>query len=117
MRSFTRRDLIASLTYSGLSLSSGAALPTRSAAGQSSSYRDTTFLEIIRQPDSVTVFVGLGKPQSLNRSGARWETSEIRVRTEPGQHELPLSISAPGSRPTHIHVRWNIAVAANLLVL
>jgi len=116
MHSFTRRNLLAGLACSGLSLSSGAALG-KSIASQSSRYRDTAFLEIIREPDFVTAFLGLNQPLQLSRTAACWEASGIRVRTEAGRHDLPIYVAAPGRRPTHIHLRWSIAATASLLVL
>ncbi len=41
----------------------------------------------------------------------------MNVRIEAGRQDLPIYVSAPEKRPTHIHLRWNTAVAANLLVL
>jgi len=116
MHSVTRRNLLAGLACSSLSLSSGAAIG-ESIVKQSLRYRDTAFLEIVREPDFITAFLGLNEPLPLTRTGARWETSGIRVRTEVGRHDLPIYIAAPGQRPTHIHLRWSIAVPANLLVL
>jgi alpha-galactosidase len=117
MRYVRRRDLLTGLACSSFSLSSGAALGGRIIPDPSAGSRDSSFLEITRQPDSVTVFLGLNQPLYLTRAAARWEYGNIRVRTEVGRHELPIYVAAVGKHPTHIHVRWNTGVAASLLVL
>ncbi len=117
MSSITRRDLIAALACSGVSLSPGAALARQNSARRPSTSRHTTFLDILRPPDSAAVFLGLKEQVRLDRTGARWEGNGILVRTEAGGSDLSIHISAPGRRPTHLRLRWNIAVADHLVVL
>jgi alpha-galactosidase len=117
MSSITRRDLITALACSGVGLSSGTTVPRQNGERGSATARRTTYLDVLRQPDSAAVFLGLSQQVQLGRAGARWEGQGIRVRTESGGGALRIHISAPGSRPTHIHLRWNVAVSENLLVL
>jgi len=117
MSSITRRDLITSLACSGVGLSPGTTFRRQNGERRSATARRTTYLDLLRQPDSAAAFLGLGQQVQLGRAGARWEGQGIRVRMESGAGALRIHISAPGSRPTHIHLRWNVAVSENLLVL
>jgi alpha-galactosidase len=117
MRSITRRELIAGLACSGLGLPTGAAAARQSVGRRSPGERGRTFLQIIRQPDSVTVFQGLDRPVQLSRLAAQWEDRGVRLRNEVGRDGLRIYVSAPGIHPTHLRLRWNMAVAGGLLVL
>ena len=117
MSSLTRRDLIAALACSGVGLSAGARVAPQTAVRRSSNPRQTTSLDIVRQPDAATAFLVLNQPVRLDRAGARWEGKGTSVRTEAGNGDLGIYVSAPDSRPTHIHLRWNVVVDANLRVL
>ncbi len=116
MQSITRRDLIAGLACAGLAASAQAELlpPSLSPA---SAGRATTFLDLLRPPDSVTAFCGLDRPARLNRSGQRWSGPGLLVNTVPEPDRLPVTLSAATACPTHIHLRWNDAVASGLLIL
>jgi alpha-galactosidase len=113
MQSITRRNLIAGLAASGLGAAATAAFPEKGLAAE----RPVTFLEILRQPDSVTAFLGLDRAISLVRSGGQWEGGGVRVVTESEPKSLAIRLSAPAVQPTHLHLRWNAAVSGDLLVL
>src|SRR5437016_6259325 len=113
MHSFTRRNFLGGVVSTGLP----SMVPSLRLAQPTSNARDTTFLEIIRQPDSTTVFQGLDTPQSASRVGTLWRSREVLLRIEPEQNGLPIHISAPGTRLTHVHLRWNIDVPSSILVM
>jgi alpha-galactosidase len=71
----------------------------------------------VRQPDSAAVFLGLNQQVRLERAGARWAANGIVVRTDVDADGLRIHLAAPGSRPTHVRLRWNASVPAHLLVL
>ncbi|HEV2987373.1 MAG TPA: hypothetical protein VG759_02950 [Candidatus Angelobacter sp.] len=52
----------------------------------------------------------------MNRTGARWEAKGVRVRSAPQADRLAIYVSASGISLTHIHCRWSLAVATDLLV-
>ena len=111
-----RRDLILGLACSSLSTSSSGKLKKNSDSGRNSSGA-RAFLEIIRQPDSVTGFQGLEQPLNLTRAADRWESKGMLVRVELAHQGLAIHVSARGIRPTHIRARWKTSVADHLLVL
>ncbi len=75
------------------------------------------FLEIDRSPDVATAFLGLDRPLTLRRSGPRWETSQVSVRVRSRGSEFPIYISAGINTLTHIQLRWEMDVSANLLFM
>jgi alpha-galactosidase len=118
MSSITRRALITALACSGAG--SLGARTVRAGQGTSparSRSAGAAHLDILRQPDVAAVFLGLNEQRRLERSGARWEDKGTIVRTEPAAGGLRIFVAAPGSRPTHVHLRWNAAVSPDLLVL
>lgn len=116
MSSITRRELVAGLACTGLTAAAGAELLGPSPA-QGSNSRTTAFIDVLRVPDSVTAFCGLNHPSRLSRSGTQWSGSGLQISTAPQQDALPITLSAAAAHPTHIHLRWNAAVAPEILVL
>ncbi len=115
MSSLTRRTLLVGLGSTSIALNSSA-FGLFGGANPESPKEPTTFLEITRQPDSVTVFLSLDQALRLNRTGERWERKGIRVRTAAEQEGVAIYLSA-SPRPTHIRCRWNLAIFSGLLVL
>lgn len=117
MSAITRRDLLAALACSGASLAPRGASAGQTPARRSATARRATHLDVLRQPDSATAFLGLDQQVRLERAGARWEAKDIALRNHVDASGLRIYLSAPVSRPTHVRLRWNTSVPANLLVL
>lgn len=111
MPSFTRRQLLA-----GIAAASGAQFLTPPAAFASYASA-STFIDIQRPPDSVTVFCGLNQATPLTRSGSRWSAGDLLVTTSPLHGRLPVTLAAASTEPTHVHLRWSLPVSPGLLVL
>lgn len=94
---------------------------TRSQAASPSAKR-SSFVDILRVPDSVTLYGGFAKtipvePIRLVRQGQHWSGSGCTVQTNVSKHSLVLTLSA-GSAPTSlVHVRWTADVMPNLITL
>ena len=82
-----------------------------SAAGPS------TFIELLRSPDGVVAFADLKHGISLRANGAAWMGQDIVVHAEPDHARLPLFVSAPVTRLTHLQVRWKAKVSEELIIL
>lgn len=116
MRDLNRRDLMAGLACSGLALGPGTKLlesTGKSAPGTAAA----TFIDILRVPDGATAWCGLDQSKPLSRSGPQWSCSGLSVTTTPEQDRLEISLAATTLRPTHVHLRWQAAVAPGLVVL
>jgi alpha-galactosidase len=109
-QSLTRRSFLSGVTASSVVTVVGGA--TTTAAQQTS-----TYFELLRQPDSATAYNGPDQRITLTCSSAQWQASGINVETAPEASELKIRISAPGKALTHVHLRWNLAVDANLRFL
>lgn len=109
----TRRNFLSAVAGTGLS----SMVPSLRLSPPTSHPRDKTFLEIIRQPDSATVFQDLDTPQSASRAAALWRSGEVLLRIEPERNGLPIYISAPRTRLTHVHLRWETDVPSSILVM
>lgn len=77
----------------------------------------SSFLNILCVPDLVTAFCGLDQPMQLSRSGAQWSGTGLRVSTIAQHDSLPVTVAATSARPTHVQLRWSVAVEPTLLVL
>ncbi len=77
----------------------------------------SSFVDVLRVPDSATAYAGLDHPVALNRSQTAWQASGIEVDFFPGTQELPIRISAPGIALTHVHLRWSADIPSRLRCL
>lgn len=116
MNAISRRNFIAGLAYSAITASSGAEtlVPSRT---RESDRRPAAFIDILRNPDSVTVFCGLDQRAQLSSSGTRWSSQGLLVITAPEHDHLSITVSATDVYPTHIQLRWRADIDPNLLVL
>ncbi len=114
MPKLTRRSILA-----GLACSTLIEIPGKHvlAAATTAANTETGFHNILRIPDSVTVFLGLNQPVNLQHSAERWEARRIRVATRVQSKSLGISIEAPGTQPTHVCVRWNTPSTGSQLIL
>ena len=76
----------------------------------------STYRDILRVPDRVIAFAEARHPIPLARSGAAWQAPGIELRTLADQSEVAISLTT--SKPLiRLHLRWNVAVDAGLLIL
>jgi alpha-galactosidase len=53
----------------------------------------------------------------LTRSGIKWQSANIEVTTEPGDHKLAIRLTSPRENPLRLHLRWSRPLAETLRVL
>ena len=112
MPTLNRRQLIATLAASPL-----AASPLSSFATEVASSRPTAFLDLLRVPDFVTAYCDLDERMDLGRAGTRWTGKGLAVSTVAKRDVLDIRVEASSAFPTHVQLRWNVPVDANVLVL
>jgi len=106
-RSFLNRTLAAGI------VGAAPALPAASAPTSPSS----TYINLLRQPGSVTAFAGLDHPIPLHRSGAEFAGGDVALAFTEQSATLSLRLSAQRTALTHIHLRWPTKVNPALLIL
>ena len=79
--------------------------------------RPSTYLDVLRTPDAVFAYSGLDHASSLVRTESYWRGNTVEVETEERQHELSIQVVCPGSRLSHLHLRWRAEVSPTLLCL
>ncbi len=91
------------------------------AAGQASP-KPSSFIDLLRVPDNVTVYGSFARTLPADRielqaTGAHWRRGQVEVGTTVGHDELVLTLAAPSSPVTAVHVRWQSAVTPGLRAL
>ncbi|AXC12799.1 Alpha-galactosidase-like protein [Acidisarcina polymorpha] len=86
------------------------------------SQRQPSFIDILRPPDSVTVYSGFVKTLptgmiSLQGQGQRWVAGGVTVESNLESDGLILTLQAPSAAVAAVHVRWLAQIKSNLLVL
>ncbi len=80
----------------------------------------SSFPELLREPDRVTVFSEAGS-RRLERSGNRWTGAGAEVTTGlkrgAGGSELDIAIASPAAPVGRIHLRWNAKMPETLRFL
>jgi len=83
--------------------------------------RTSSYLDILRSPDSLTAYSGSKMSLPLTRSGDRWGSHDISVRTglspKDGSTELAIHLSSPQTHLTHLHLRWILKLPSDLRIL
>lgn len=95
------------------------------AAGQNPSAPSTgaaSFIELLRLPDSVTVYSSFAKTLpsgtiSLQSSEGHWSSGRVLVETEIERNELMLTLTAPSTPIAAVHVRWRSNVNSHVRIL
>lgn len=81
----------------------------------------SSFVDIVRPPDHLTVYPEGGASLHLQRTGERWHARDVEIATEPkhGKEtpELSIKISSPQTALRHLHLRWAGALPENLRFL
>ncbi len=79
--------------------------------------RTSTFVEILRTPNSVTAFAGLDNRLPLDRSGSHFGFRDVAVTLSEKSDELGVQIAAPTTALTHVQMRWLANVDSTLICL
>ena len=100
--------------------SSGLALNAQAVPSRSS--RPSSFLDLIRTPDSVTVFESFHGPLPagairLQRHGDNWTGGQVAVESKVNRDSLVLSLQAPSAPVALVHVRWHANPSPRLKIL
>jgi alpha-galactosidase len=115
----TRRSLL------GAGLRAGAAslgsMAVRSAAGQRTQ-RASSWIELLRPPDSVTAYRTFSKTMpavrmALQPAGMQWRSGAVVVECAVEQAGLLLTLAAPSTPIAVVHVRWRLQVQPGLRAL
>jgi alpha-galactosidase len=112
-RSFLGRSFAAAAICTTTSMASHAA--ARATTDQETGI--SSFLDLLRVPDSATAYGGLDHPVVLSRTRTAWQASGIEVDCQQGTGQLTIRISAPGIALTHVHLRWRANVSQRLRCL
>ena len=84
--------------------------------------RSSSFIEIVRPPDQVTVFDRFEKTLpagaiALKAAGEQWRGGQVEVSAALQKDSLVLTLAAPSNPVALVHVRWYVQVATSLRVL
>ena len=113
MTRFTRRSFVGAAAAAAVT----AAVSESHGQTPSTPAHHTSFCDILRVPDHAIAFTEDLHAIALQRSQSAWNASGIEVRTVPSAAELNIFVHAPALPLIRIHLRWNIAVDASVLIL
>jgi len=90
--------------------------------GSSLSSRRSSFVEILRVPDSVTVYSEVvktlpGNPISLIRNGEQWSSSGCVLESKVNRDSLVLTLASGNTPMSVVHVRWTAEVMSDMIAL
>jgi alpha-galactosidase len=114
-----RRQLIGGLGAAAATTAATACLAqTKSLNAQRTIHSATSsFIDILRYPDTVTAFAGVESPRSLLPHAARWQAGDVAVRTEVESNLLRIQVASPTLSLTHLQLRWRGTLSGDLKVL
>lgn len=75
------------------------------------------FLDLQREPDSVTVRTSAGDLRLQRGANGRWTSGAVAVTTMGGPGAVRVQLAAPGSAIERVHVRWHGRVDETSLIL
>ena len=84
--------------------------------------RASSFLDLLRRPDGVTVYASFAKTLPagaipLQATGDQWRGGQVVVESTVQQDALVLTLAAPSSKIAAVHVRWRAQVTPGLRAL
>jgi alpha-galactosidase len=86
------------------------------------SVRPSSFLDLLRIPDAVTVFESFqatlpAGATRLQRRGERWAGGQVEVESRSDRDALVLTLQSPSRPVAAVHVRWQVDTSADLKVV
>src|SRR5580658_5288674 len=88
-RAFTRRSFV---VQGGTSIVAGLGLYSANAQ-LAPAVGPSTYLDVLRMPDSVFAYSGLDHASSLVRSGSYWRLDSVEVETSERPYELSVQVA------------------------
>lgn len=84
--------------------------------------RASSFLDILRSPDQVTAYASFTKTLpsdriALERHGEEWVSTRAQVECKLKEGALQITLSAPATEMSVVHLRWHARVDPKMLVL
>jgi alpha-galactosidase len=97
----------------------GAGVSVRSskAASQGRLQTSSSFVDILRQPDEITVFSETNDGMRLDKSGDSWRSGDVVVACKEQPGKLPITVTSTSSALLRVHLRWKAILPADLKVL
>ena len=86
-----------------------------SGAGAAPTRKPSTFIDLLRPPESATAFSGLESPLPLERSGARFAAKNVSLEFIQRDESLDAHLASPDLALTHLHARWRTPIDEGLL--
>lgn len=77
----------------------------------------SSFHDLRRAPDSITVFTEAGEQRLQAAPDGRWQGADIEVTTVAASEGLGVTLLAPKSAVKRLHLRWRIPIEGIRLVL
>ncbi len=77
--------------------------------------RPSTFVDLLRPPDSVIAFSGLDNPLPLERSCSRFTAKNVSLEFIQSDAALEAHLLSPDLALTHLHARWRARIDEGLL--
>ena len=108
----SRRSFLTRTAAAGLIASSDAL-----AAASKAAIPESTYIELLRLPDTVAAFSGLDRAIALARSGQQFSSKDVVVGINVTENECAISLTAPTTALTHVRLRWQARVNAELRFL
>jgi alpha-galactosidase len=111
----TRRSLL----WAGAASLGSLAAPS---AGGQRTPRASSFIELLRAPDSVTAYSSFAKTMPAGRTalqpaGVQWRSGDVVVDCTVKENALQLMLAAPSTPIAVVHVRWRSQVQPGLRAL
>jgi len=115
----TRRQFIerSTLAAVGLSLPAGMVTPPAGTDPSADPPPSRTFLDLRRQPDSVTVQTAAGFAPLGAGGAGRWDGAGVTVSVTELPDGLRVSLAAPAAAVERLHLRWRGSLAGTRLLL
>jgi alpha-galactosidase len=77
--------------------------------------KTSTFVDLLRVPDSATAYAGLQQRIPLEKSGERFGARNIAVEFAVQKSGLDAHLVSPDLPLTHVHARWRAKISEGLL--
>jgi alpha-galactosidase len=93
-----------------------------SASGDDRTSPPSSYLDLLRAPDLVTVYENFAQREpggriALERKGEQWRGGQVLVETVVKQDALVFMLAAPSTPVVAVHVRWSLPVTPSLRTL
>ncbi len=77
----------------------------------------SSFVDLLRTPDSAYAYAGRASRLTLVQSQSKWQTSGVEIAFDADGKQMPIRISSPGHELTHLSLRWQADLPSHLRCL